>query len=198
MRLQAIRTVVPCVVAALALCAAPLPAQQIAPPGTGGIGALERILDRLTRNGRVLVIGAHPDDEDTELLAYLSRGLGLDAAYLSLSRGEGGQNLIGSELGESLGIRLTSTSADLLRRFGLPDDATGALIAEVAPGSVAAKAGLRPGDLISEVALAIEMGADGVDIGRTIHPHPTLSESVGLSAEVFEGVCTDLPPPRKK
>ena len=104
MRLKAIRTVVPCVVAALALCAAPLPAQQIAPPGTGGIGALERILDRLTRDGRVLVIGAHPDDEDTELLAYLSRGLGLDAAYLSLSRGEGGQNLIGSELGESLGL----------------------------------------------------------------------------------------------
>jgi dihydrolipoamide dehydrogenase len=42
------------------------------------------------------------------------------------------------------------------------------------------------------------MGADAVDIGRTIHPHPTLSESVGLAAEAFEGVCTDLPPPRKK
>jgi dihydrolipoamide dehydrogenase len=42
------------------------------------------------------------------------------------------------------------------------------------------------------------MGANAVDIGRTIHPHPTLSESVGLAAEAFEGVCTDLPPPRKK
>jgi dihydrolipoyl dehydrogenase len=58
--------------------------------------------------------------------------------------------------------------------------------------------GTHAGDLISEIALAIEMGADAVDIGKTIHPHPTLSESVGFSAEVFEGVCTDLPPVRKK
>ena len=58
--------------------------------------------------------------------------------------------------------------------------------------------GTHAGDLISELALAIEMGADAVDIGKTIHPHPTLSESVGLAAEAFEGVCTDLPPMRKK
>jgi len=58
--------------------------------------------------------------------------------------------------------------------------------------------GTHAGDLISELALAIEMGADAFDIGRTIHPHPTLSESIGLGAEAFEGVCTDLPPPRKK
>ncbi|MEP7183934.1 MAG: dihydrolipoyl dehydrogenase [Betaproteobacteria bacterium] len=58
--------------------------------------------------------------------------------------------------------------------------------------------GTHAGDLIGELALAIEMGADAVDIGRTIHPHPTLCESVGLAAEAFEGVCTDLPPPRKK
>jgi len=58
--------------------------------------------------------------------------------------------------------------------------------------------GTHAGDLISEVALAIEMGADAVDIGKTIHPHPTLGESVGLAAEAFEGVCTDLPPLRKK
>jgi dihydrolipoamide dehydrogenase len=58
--------------------------------------------------------------------------------------------------------------------------------------------GTHAGDLISEIALAIEMGADAVDVGRTIHPHPTLSESVGFAAEVFEGVCTDLPPVRKK
>jgi dihydrolipoamide dehydrogenase len=58
--------------------------------------------------------------------------------------------------------------------------------------------GTHAGDLISEIALAIEMGADAVDIARTIHPHPTLSESVGFAAEVFEGVCTDLPPVRKK
>jgi len=58
--------------------------------------------------------------------------------------------------------------------------------------------GTHAGDLIGEIALAIEMGADAVDIGRTIHPHPTLGESIGLAAEVAEGVCTDLPPVRKK
>ena len=58
--------------------------------------------------------------------------------------------------------------------------------------------GTHAGDLISEIALAIEMGADAVDIGKTIHPHPTLSESIGMAAEMFEGVCTDLPPARKK
>jgi dihydrolipoamide dehydrogenase len=57
--------------------------------------------------------------------------------------------------------------------------------------------GTHAGDLISEVALAIEMGCDAVDIGRTIHPHPTLGESVGLAAEVAEGVCTDVPPARR-
>ncbi len=58
--------------------------------------------------------------------------------------------------------------------------------------------GTGAGDLISELALAIEMGADATDIGKTIHPHPTLSESVGMAAELYEGVCTDLPPQRKK
>jgi len=58
--------------------------------------------------------------------------------------------------------------------------------------------GTNAGDLISELALAIEMGADPEDIGKTIHPHPTLGETVGLTAEVFEGVCTDLMPARKK
>jgi dihydrolipoamide dehydrogenase len=57
--------------------------------------------------------------------------------------------------------------------------------------------GTHAGDLISELALAIEMGCDATDIGKTIHPHPTLGESVGMAAEVFEGVCTDLPPARK-
>ncbi len=58
--------------------------------------------------------------------------------------------------------------------------------------------GTNAGDLISEVVLAIEMGADMVDIGKTIHPHPTLGESVGLAAEAAEGHCTDLPPVKKK
>jgi len=58
--------------------------------------------------------------------------------------------------------------------------------------------GTGAGDLISELALAVEMGCDATDIGKTIHPHPTTSESVGMAAELFEGVCTDLPPQRKK
>jgi dihydrolipoamide dehydrogenase len=58
--------------------------------------------------------------------------------------------------------------------------------------------GTGAGDLISELALAVEMGADATDIGKTIHPHPTLSESVGMAAELYEGVCTDLPPQKKR
>jgi dihydrolipoamide dehydrogenase len=57
--------------------------------------------------------------------------------------------------------------------------------------------GTDAGNLISEIALAIEMGADEVDIGKTIHPHPTLSESIGMAAEVAHGTCTDVPPQRK-
>ena len=57
--------------------------------------------------------------------------------------------------------------------------------------------GTHAGDMIGEIALAIEMGADGVDIGKTIHPHPTLGESIGLAAEAYEGACTDLPPVKK-
>jgi dihydrolipoamide dehydrogenase len=57
--------------------------------------------------------------------------------------------------------------------------------------------GTHAGDMIGEVALAIEMGADEVDIGKTIHPHPTLGESIGMAAEVAHGTCTDVPPARK-
>ena len=58
--------------------------------------------------------------------------------------------------------------------------------------------GTHAGDMIGELAVAIEMGADAVDIGKTIHPHPTLGETMGMAAEVYKGVCTDLPPQRKK
>ena len=58
--------------------------------------------------------------------------------------------------------------------------------------------GPNAGDMIGEVCLAIEMGCDAVDIGKTIHPHPTLGETVGMAAEVAHGTCTDIPPPRKK
>jgi LmbE family N-acetylglucosaminyl deacetylase len=72
--------------------------------GTLGTGLLLRRLDGVKR---VLLIGAHPDDEDTALLAALSRGMGAEAAYLSLTRGEGGQNLVGQELDEGLGVLRT-------------------------------------------------------------------------------------------
>jgi dihydrolipoamide dehydrogenase len=58
--------------------------------------------------------------------------------------------------------------------------------------------GTGAGDLISEICLAIEMGADSIDIGKTIHPHPTLGESIGMAAEVADGHCTDVPPVRRK
>ncbi|MCE1239772.1 MAG: dihydrolipoyl dehydrogenase [Azonexaceae bacterium] len=58
--------------------------------------------------------------------------------------------------------------------------------------------GPSAGDMIGEVCLAIEMGCDAVDIGKTIHPHPTLGESVGMAAEIAHGSCTDVPPPRRK
>jgi dihydrolipoamide dehydrogenase len=57
--------------------------------------------------------------------------------------------------------------------------------------------GTHAGDMIGEIALAIEMGADAFDIGKTIHPHPTLGESIGLAAEAAHGHCTDLPPQKK-
>jgi LmbE family N-acetylglucosaminyl deacetylase len=85
------------------LGAAPL-AAQLEPPSSGGVAELDRSLHRLAAPHRVLVIGAHPDDEDTRLLALIARGFGAGAAYLSLSRGEGGQNLIGDELGVGLGL----------------------------------------------------------------------------------------------
>ncbi len=80
---------------------------QLEAPSTGGAVAVAQELRMLGHDKRVLMIGAHPDDEDTELLTLLVRGLGVEAAYLSLNRGEGGQNLIGPELGEGLGILRT-------------------------------------------------------------------------------------------
>ncbi len=77
---------------------------QFAPPGTGGVAALASTLTQLGANKRVLMIGAHPDDEYSDLVALFARGMGAQVAYLSLSRGEGGQNLIGPELGPELGI----------------------------------------------------------------------------------------------
>jgi LmbE family N-acetylglucosaminyl deacetylase len=94
------------IAAALLLVAAPLRA-QIEPPSTGGATALEHARRMLGHTKRVLVIGAHPDDEDTDLITLLVRGMGAETAYLSLNRGEGGQNLIGPELGDALGVLRT-------------------------------------------------------------------------------------------
>ena len=83
---------------------APSPGQALAPASTGGVAELARALGQLGANKRVLMIGAHPDDENTQLLTVLGRGLGAQVGYLSLTRGEGGQNLIGLELGTALGV----------------------------------------------------------------------------------------------
>src|SRR5438874_1685147 len=77
---------------------------QYSPAGTGGVAALADALRQLGPTKRILMIGAHPDDEYSDLVALFARGLGAQVAYLSLSRGEGGQNLIGPELGPELGV----------------------------------------------------------------------------------------------
>ncbi|MCB9517874.1 MAG: PIG-L family deacetylase [Gemmatimonadales bacterium] len=94
------------VVAALLLVlgsTVPLASQGVG-AGTGGAIHLAQQARFLDDGRKVLMIGAHPDDEDTELITILSRGMGIETAYLSLTRGEGGQNLIGSELGPALGL----------------------------------------------------------------------------------------------
>ena len=92
-----------CILAAFAatllLCIAP----RAASGQERGAIALDQLVRGLSVTGRVLMVGAHPDDEDTALLAWLSRGRQVYSAYLSLSRGDGGQNEIGNELGEALG-----------------------------------------------------------------------------------------------
>jgi len=83
---------------------APAPGYALEPASTGGLVALDRLLQRLAVHKRLLVVGAHPDDEDNRLLTLASRKMGAEVAYLSLSRGEGGQNLLGTELGVPLGL----------------------------------------------------------------------------------------------
>src|SRR5690242_16827042 len=87
---------------------APLPAQR----SFSGAAELEQSLRRLNELGTVLMIAAHPDDERTSVLAYFARGRHMRTAYLSLTRGEGGQNLISSEQGAQLGIIRTHELLD--------------------------------------------------------------------------------------
>src|ERR1035438_3159382 len=92
----------PFLVAIFLIALAPLTAQQSVPfPGAIEI---EQSLHKLNQLGTVLMIAAHPDDEQTAVLAYFARGRCMRTAYLSLTRGEGGQNLIGSEQGPALGV----------------------------------------------------------------------------------------------
>jgi LmbE family N-acetylglucosaminyl deacetylase len=85
--------------AVLALLATP----HLASAQDRGAAALDHLVDGMLVTPRVLVIAAHPDDEDSQLMAWLTRGRHVETAYLSLTRGDGGQNLIGNELGEALG-----------------------------------------------------------------------------------------------
>src|SRR5690606_14330394 len=84
--------------AALPFFAAAVPAQE------SGAAALGSLVEGLGVSARVLVVGAHPDDENTRLITILARGRHVRTAYLSLTRGDGGQDLIGNELGEALGV----------------------------------------------------------------------------------------------
>ena len=85
----------------------PVVAQSMEGAGLVPTGLYLRQMDGVKR---VLMIGAHPDDEDTGLLTVLARGMGAETAYLSLTRGDGGQNLIGSELWEGLGEEIGSNN----------------------------------------------------------------------------------------
>lgn len=109
------RNLVPLLTLLLAGVSSSPGAAQLTPPSTGGIVELDRLLQRVAEPLRVLMVAAHPDDEDTGLLARLALGDGAEAAYLALSRGEGGQNLIGSELGADLGL-LRSRELEAARR----------------------------------------------------------------------------------
>lgn len=99
-KLPAVLLGILCVSAPLRLTA---PA-QVRPVYDRGAVGLMQLLKRLNTTASALMIGAHPDDEDTALLAYLARGENARTAYLSLTRGDGGQNIIGPELGEALGV----------------------------------------------------------------------------------------------
>src|SRR4051812_2880504 len=95
--------------AALALRALPLSAapDPLQPATSGGVPEIARDLDRLGDERRVMILGAHPDDEDNALMGLVSRVQGAEVAYLALTRGDGGQNLIGDELGPALGVLRT-------------------------------------------------------------------------------------------
>ncbi len=93
-----------CVLVAVSVLVASTGAAQVRPVYDIGATGLVQALKRLNTSASAMMIGAHPDDEDTALLTYLARGENARTAYLSLTRGDGGQNIIGPELGEALGV----------------------------------------------------------------------------------------------
>ena len=102
----------------MALAGGAVSAQQVPPPPDGGAVGAGLLIRQLDGAKRVLMIGAHPDDEDTSLLAAAARGMGARAAYLAMNRGEGGQNLIGPEMGEGLGLVRTGELVSARRLDG--------------------------------------------------------------------------------
>src|SRR5215510_13527201 len=98
----------------LLLVLSPLQAQRV----FSGAAEVQQSLHKLNELGTVLMIAAHPDDERTSLLAYFARGRHMRTAYLSVTRGEGGQNLIGSEQGAQLGLIRTHELLDARRIDG--------------------------------------------------------------------------------
>src|SRR4030095_1509053 len=91
---------------------------QVRPVYDRGTPRLLQVLKKLNNSASVLMIGAHPDDEDTALLAYLARGENARTGYLSLTRGDGGQNIIGPELGDALGVIRTGELLEARRLDG--------------------------------------------------------------------------------
>lgn len=92
------------IVLAVAFTAVPNHFAQIRPVYDRGVMGLAQAMKRVNTSATVMMIGAHPDDEDTALLAFLARGMAARTAYLSLTRGDGGQNILGGELGDGLGV----------------------------------------------------------------------------------------------
>src|SRR5207244_7750243 len=90
-------------------------APPLLPPQQMNGGEIQLALQKLNVLGRVLYIAAHPDDENTNLMAFWANGSLYDSAYLSVTRGDGGQNLLGPELGERLGVIRTEELLDARR-----------------------------------------------------------------------------------
>ncbi len=155
----------------LTLCP-PAAAAQVAieEAGTVRTGLLLRQLDHTTR---VLMIGAHPDDEDTSLLSALARERGARVAYLALTRGEGGQNLIGTELGEGLGIVRTGELLAARQRDGAGQFFTRAFDFGYSKRAEEALE-IWPGN---------ELLADVVWVVRTFRPHAIVSVFTGTPAD---------------